>query len=178
MNMVQSTPVVSEQHFHVPMTAWHNPTNSVVRVRIFLGHAEAPHPRPYKRGERHNAHIELVWNPNEVVQVPSNYDRAIQDTRGGMIVGGEAPMLRRIVDGGDESVAIAESLDTEGLKHRQAMDDAKAALAAKTIAEEALMLSAAKALEAQKAIDAAAAAAAVVAPADKPAAAPAPKAKG
>lgn len=137
--------------FSTTQTHWKNPTPKPVIVDIYVGAESVPGPaRPYRRGERHQAHLRIRWAPGETKALPSIYDSAIHDVRNGVVVGGKAPQLVRADQPG---LPVADAIDVEKSKRREALAEATAALAAKQVAEESLVLAGAKADEAQRSID-------------------------
>lgn len=138
--------------FSTSQTFWKNPTDKPVVVDIYVGTNEVPPPAsPYRRGERHQAHLRIRWNAGETKSLPSMYDPAIHDVRNGIVVGGLAPQLVR-TDAPDQPVA--DAIDVEKSKRRAALAQAEAALTAKKVAEETLVIATAQAGEAKKTIDA------------------------
>jgi hypothetical protein len=104
-----------EQRF----STWRNPTRHEMRIDV---HGS---PGRFKR---------YVFPPGKEVQVPSEYDRAIHDVRDGVIVGGLAPLLERIVPDG----ALHPALDPEEAARKAATEEAERALLAKKAADEVL----------------------------------------
>lgn len=138
--------------FSTSQTHWKNPTSKPVVVDIYVGTENVPPPAtPYRRGERHQAHLRIRWAPGEVKALPSIYDAAIHDVRNGVVVGGHAPQLVRT---DQPELPVADAIDVEKQARRQALAEATAAVAAKKVAEETLIVATAKAGEAQKTIDA------------------------
>jgi hypothetical protein len=101
-------------------TTWRNPTPHPMHVDIFESQG-----RPKKR---------YVFPPGKEVQVPTEHDRAIHDVRDGLIVGGLAPLLERVVADG----ILHPVLDPELVATKAAMDDAEKAVLATKAASEVL----------------------------------------
>jgi hypothetical protein len=75
-----------------------------------------------------------VFPPGKEVQVPSEVDRAIHDVRDGVIVGGLAPLLERVVPDG----VLHPALDPEEAAKKAAAEEAERAVIAKKAADEVL----------------------------------------
>jgi len=101
-------------------TTWKNPTTTTMRVDVFEGHG-----RPRKR---------YVFPPGKEVSVPTEHDRAIHDVRDGVIVGGLAPLLDRVVPDG----VLHPSLDPEEAARKAALEEAERAIVATKAANEVL----------------------------------------
>jgi hypothetical protein len=102
-------------------TAWHNPTKTTVRARIFTGPDTG-----YKVFE---------VPPGETRELPSDYDAAIQNVRGGRVVSGLAPQLRRAVG---KTPPLDPALDAEGAAARARELETQRAVAAKAAADLAV----------------------------------------
>ena len=138
--------------FSTSQTFWKNPTSKPVIVDLYVGAENVPPPaRAYRRGERHQAHLRIRWAPGETKALPSIYDSAIHDVRNGVVVGGHAPQLVR-TDAPD--MPVSDAIDVEKSKRRAALAQAEAALTAKKVAEETLIVATAQAGEAKKTLDA------------------------
>jgi|GEM_PF-4257800 len=134
------------------MTRWHNPTKHVIRAAIFVG-ADARNPS----GRR-----EVIWQPGDTKQVPSEYDQAIQETRNGRVVGGLAPQLVRE---GEPPLPLDPAIDSEAAERRSAGNAIAEAAALKAAADARL----AEAAQAEQAVIAKQAAPATApAPAEQP----------
>ena len=101
-------------------TTWRNPTPHPMHVDIFESQG-----RPKKR---------YVFPPGKEVQVPAEHDRAIHDVREGIIVGGLAPLLERVVPNG----VLHPALDPDEVAKKTALDDAEKAVLATKAASEVL----------------------------------------
>jgi hypothetical protein len=101
-------------------TTWRNPTLHPMHVDIFESQG-----RPKKR---------YVFPPGKEVQVPTEHDRAIHDVREGIIVGGLAPLLERVVADG----ILHPVLDPEQVATKAALDDAEKAVLATKAATDVL----------------------------------------
>jgi hypothetical protein len=101
-------------------TTWRNPTPHHMHVDIYESQG-----RPKKR---------YVFPPGKEVQVPTEHDRAIHDVRDGLIVGGLAPLLERVVADG----VLHPALDPEEAAKKAALDDAEKAVLATKAASEVL----------------------------------------
>ena len=102
------------------LTAWRNPTPKTMTVDVFEGHG-----RPRKR---------YTFPPGKEVQVPTEHDRAIHDVRDGVIVGGLAPLLERVVEDG----VLHPALDPELAAKKAVLDQAQQALVATRAAQDVL----------------------------------------
>jgi hypothetical protein len=127
-------------------TLWTNPTNHVIKVRIFR------HPKIVRRGAPPDPGFDIIeWQPGETVQLPSSLDETIQVIRNGIVVSGRAPQLVK----NGERVPLHPSLDPNETAKREAEKAAAQALAAKQVADSALLvahgtIAAAEAVEAQQ----------------------------
>jgi hypothetical protein len=104
-----------EQRF----TTWRNPTRHDMHVDIHESHG---------RKKRYSIAAD------KEARIPSEYDRAIHDVRDGIIVGGLAPLLERMVPDG----ALHPSLDPEESARKTAVDEAERAILTKKAADEVL----------------------------------------
>jgi hypothetical protein len=102
------------------LTTWRNPTPQAMVVDIFEGHG-----RPRKR---------YTFPPGKEVSVPSEHDHAIHDVRDGVIVGGLAPLLERVVEDG----VLHPALDPELAAKKAILDEAQKALVATRAAQDVL----------------------------------------
>lgn len=102
-------------------TAWNNPTKHVVKARIFLG------PDVGFKVQ--------TWKPGETVHLPSEYDAAIQKVRGGRVVGGLAPQLRRE---GSPNPPLDPAIDAEASAAKARELETQKAVAAKAAADLAV----------------------------------------
>lgn len=115
------------------VTRWKNPTDKVLRVRIWNDSV--------RRRE-----VE-VFQPGEMRALPAIYDRAIQKVRHGKICGGLAPQLQRV---GAEPLPIEPAIDSDAAAKRAARDELQKAralefAARESVAEAALRVQAASA---------------------------------
>jgi hypothetical protein len=102
------------------LTTWRNPTPHAMVVDIFEGHG-----RPRKR---------YTFPPGKEVSVPSEHDRAIHDVRDGVIVGGLAPLLERVVEDG----VLHPALDPELAAKKAVLEEAQKAIVATRAAQDVL----------------------------------------
>jgi hypothetical protein len=102
------------------LTTWRNPTPDEMRVDVYESHG-----RPRKR---------FLFPPGKEVHVPTEYDKAIHDIRDGIIVGGLAPLLERVVPDG----ILHPSLDPEESARKAATDEAERAVVATKAAQDVL----------------------------------------
>jgi len=74
-------------------TKWKNPTSQVVRLRLCTT------PRPRFRYEPVTSQwTDVVIPPGEVVELPAEFDNAIQRVRDGVIYSGQAPQLVNLAE--------------------------------------------------------------------------------
>lgn len=113
-------------------TKWHNPLDreQVVDIR----EAQGQPPTRYR------------WKPGETRELPSKYDNAIQRVHDGKIVAGKAPLLQRV---GANDV-LDPALDMFAAEKKQREAEQLAAAHAKKMADEAMLVAAAKVSEAEK----------------------------
>jgi hypothetical protein len=104
-----------EQRF----TTWRNPTKHDMRVDIHEAHG---------RKKRYSIPA------GREASIPSEYDRAIHDVRDGIIVGGLAPLLERVVPTG----VLHPALDPEEAAKKAALEEAEKTVIAKKAADEVL----------------------------------------
>jgi hypothetical protein len=101
------------------ITTWRNPTRHEMRVDI--------HDTPGRKKR-------YTIPAGKETQIPSEYDRAIHDVRDGVIVGGLAPLLERVVPDG----VLHPSLDPEESARKASALESEKALLAKKAADEVL----------------------------------------
>jgi hypothetical protein len=101
------------------ITTWRNPTRHDMRVDI--------HDTPGRKKRYSIA-------AGKETQIPSEYDRAIHDVRDGVIVGGLAPLLERVVPDG----VLHPALDPEEAARKAASLESERALLAKKAADDVL----------------------------------------
>ena len=104
-----------EQRF----TTWKNPTRHDMHVDIHESHG---------RKKRYSIGVD------KEVRIPSEYDRAIHDIRDGIIVGGLAPLLQKVVP----DAILHPSLDPEESARKVAVQEAEHAVLTKKAADEVL----------------------------------------
>lgn len=160
MNSRQRAEEQENEEFTLRQTQWKNPTDKPQRVVLF---------------DSTNRKLVVTWAPGEVKSVPSEYDNAIHRvdcgeehchkgagrrgggwycTRGhnGTIVGGLAPLLVRV----DHDDTLDPSLDPDLARKKQAEADVAAAAITSKLAQESLVIAAARANETNAAKEAAA----------------------
>lgn len=143
--------------YQYKLTKWKNPTKLVRTVTVFE-----------ERGNK-NVPIKFTFQPDEVKEIPSHFDLAIQrvdcgrpecrekrDENGrpipgsgpwcdkghpGVVLGGLDPLLVRV---GVEGVVVPEALDPEAAKVKALEAEQAAAMIAKKAAEEAILIAEAK----------------------------------
>lgn len=125
-----ANPVLEPEEYR--QTTWYNPLDQEVQVKIYEGPGRT---RKY------------VVPPKGSCPIPSEHDLAVRTEHNGVVVGGLAPMLRRL-DG--ENPPIHEALDAEKAEQRQQEEEAMKAVLARETAEKALLIAHARA-EAAKA---------------------------
>jgi hypothetical protein len=101
------------------LTTWRNPTPHDIKIDL---HAAPGHRKRY------------VVQAGKEAQIPSEYDRAIHDVRDGVIVGGLAPLLLRVVPDGE----LHPALDPEAAARKAALEEAERAVVAKKAADDVL----------------------------------------
>jgi hypothetical protein len=101
------------------LTTWRNPTRHDIKIDL--------HDTPGRRKR-------FVVPAGKEAQIPSEYDRGIHDVRDGVIVGGYAPLLERVVTDG----VLHPALDPEEAARKAALDEAEKAVIAKKAADEVL----------------------------------------
>jgi hypothetical protein len=102
-------------------TAWENPTKNTVKARIFTG--------------PDGGFKVFVVPPGEVRELPSEYDAAIQSVRGGRVVSGMAPQLRRV---GKSNPPLDPALDAEAAAAKARELEIQKAVTAKAAADLAV----------------------------------------
>jgi hypothetical protein len=101
------------------LTTWRNPTRHDIKIDI--------HETPGRRKR-------YVVPAGKEVQIPSEHDRGIHDVRDGVIVGGYAPLLERVVSDG----VLHPALDPEEAAKKAALEEAEKTVIAKKAADEVL----------------------------------------
>ena len=99
-------------------TNWKNPTNRAYALELYEGTQATPGRRPKTELERRGI-VRFVIKPGDTRAIPSKYDRAIQDVRDGIIVGGLGPHL--INTGTQERPILHRALDDLDAQKRAAM---------------------------------------------------------
>ena len=102
-------------------TSWRTPTKRTLKARIFTGPDTG-----YKT---------QVFPPGEVVQVPSEFDSALQKVRHGRVVGGLAPQLVRE---GEKPIPVDPAIDAEASAEKAREFETQKAIAAKAAADLAV----------------------------------------
>lgn len=72
----------------IETTRWRNDLKVMQRVKLY--------PEGQVQQNPHYHTLDVEWAPGEEVELPSEYDHAIQSVKDGVIIGGLAPMLTRI----------------------------------------------------------------------------------
>jgi hypothetical protein len=91
-----------------PATRWRNPTANEIRLPIFRG-SPRPGRVPRTEEERTGIHVYTVPAGGEAL-IPRDYDRAVQDVRQGVVMGGLGMRLQR-VDPSKVPPALHPSID-------------------------------------------------------------------
>lgn len=78
-------------------TRWKNPTDSRIVADVYVGNPSAHNP---------SGRMRFTWAPGEVKTVPSEFDQAIREERGGLVLG-LAPQLRKVEAGESEAAPAA-----------------------------------------------------------------------
>lgn len=97
-------------------TRWKNPTEHTVKFKVLVEAGQFQH-------------VEI--KPGEVKELPSSWDRAIHDVRGGVVMGGHAPQLVRegqqatpvhssITESAAGAVFMPEKLEAERVARQKA----------------------------------------------------------
>ena len=101
------------------LTTWRNPTRHDIKIDL--------HETPGRKKR-------FLVPAGKEVQIPSEYDRGIHDVRDGVIVGGYAPLLERVVSDG----ILHPALDPEAAAEKAALEQAEKTVIAKKAADEVL----------------------------------------
>lgn len=136
-------------------TIWRNPLDHDVVLDLHVGtkpspvfNSEGKRIRPDLTWEERNGVHRYVIKAGHTRAIPKEFDKAIQDVRNGVIVGGLGPRLERVGD--QERPKLHPSLDDGLAKHKALIEEATAALSEKKRQEEALLIAQAKLAEAEK----------------------------
>ncbi len=131
-------------------TVWHNPTNKDVALDLYVGVKASG--RPPRSREEKTGFRRYVIKASEKRAIAAEFDRAIQDVRDGIIIGGlgphlinvgaqERPRLHPSLDvlradkAAAEERAIKASADARAKEHEYAVASGELALAKKQLEE-------------------------------------------
>lgn len=77
-------------------THWTNPTDQPLTARFHVGPREGLDPRARKEMLTWTGKYLVTIKPGQTIELPSEWDDAVQTVRGGRIVAGHMPRARRV----------------------------------------------------------------------------------
>src|SRR5688572_11152281 len=102
------------------LTRWTNPTDRKIQVDLYTGTGEA------KKDRRNNpsGYTRIIWEPGESIDLPAEYDEAIQKIDAqGKVIGGMAPQLLK--NGSRHEVVPAlDTVQTDATNAQEALLEA------------------------------------------------------